>query len=116
MKQKKQTHHSKPHANDYAAKQRAIRQAYIQATCDTYSQYVFDCACIVLHREFGFGRERMMKFHAALSKLQTEFTPALDSGDESGYMQEVMDRTLREVFGDDLKPFERRYEWLKEIV
>ncbi|MCD8340626.1 MAG: hypothetical protein LUC87_00535 [Clostridiales bacterium] len=30
MKQKKQTHHSKPHANDYAAKQRAVRQAYIQ--------------------------------------------------------------------------------------
>ncbi|MCD8008141.1 MAG: hypothetical protein LUF68_04295 [Clostridiales bacterium] len=116
MKQKKQVHHSRPHsAENFAAKQRATRQVLVQATCDTYSQYVFDMACLTLNEEFGFGKERLQRFHAELSKRQAEYQDALDTGPESGYMQTVLDRRLAQILGE-IKPFETRYEWLKEII
>ena len=45
--------------NGYLQRQSAQTQAYIQATCDIYSQWVHDHACLVLH-EFvpGMGGDR----------------------------------------------------------
>ncbi|MCC8076253.1 MAG: hypothetical protein LIO95_10020 [Clostridiales bacterium] len=101
MKQKKKTHHSKPHGGGetYAARQRATRQTYIQATCDIYTQFVFDMACLVLHDKYGFGRKRLLEFHQVLDEAQVQFHPMLDCGDESGYLRDKLDGMLREIWG-----------------
>lgn len=103
--------------NAYIAKQTAIRQQYVQASCDIYTQYTFDCAVLVLHDEFGFGAERLAAFAGHLRQYQQDFDPALDTAHpECGYTQDCMDRKLREALREHFEcPFPERYEWLKKV-
>lgn len=116
--QKKKPHHSKPHGNgvSYAELQKAKKQALVQASADTYTQFLADLACIVLHDEFGFGAERCRRFHAALQESRKEWDGALDGEcAEAGYLQSKLDARLDEIGVLDV-PWEARYEWLKGVV
>lgn len=117
MKQKKKAHHSKPHvAEPYAKKVWQNRQMYVQASCDIYTQFAFDMACLVLHEKYGFGKKRLLEFHEALDAAQVQFHPMLERKDESGYLRDKLDTMLREIWGDDLEPFEKRYDWVKTDI
>lgn len=115
-RQTKKVHHSRPHGGDsYAARQQRTKQVLAQAVCDTYSQYVFDCTCMVLNETFGFGRERLQRYHAALAEMETKYQDAIGKGAESGYMRTCMDRRLQQILGE-IEPFEVRYQWTEDIV
>jgi len=103
--------------NAYLARQTAVRQQYIQAACDIYSQFVFDCALLVLHDHYGFGAERLDAFGALLNQYTREFDPALDTADpECGYTRDRMDAKLREALREKMKyDFEQRYSWMKKV-
>ena len=114
-KQNRKIHYSKPHGGSttYTERQKAVHQVLTQAAADTYSQFMSDLACIVLHDEFGFGSERCRRFHDALEASCTEWSGALDDKNiEAGYLRSKLDARLKEIGILD-EPFEKRYEWIK---
>lgn len=109
--------------NSYMDRMARMTQAYIQATCDIYSQYVADNAVIVLHDEFGFGPERIRKFLEALKTSCGDFDRALGArtkaqaiDGETDYLREIMDVKLREAMGDGFTDdFEARYPAVEKV-
>lgn len=114
-KQNRKIHYSKPHGGSttYTERQKVVHQILTQAAADTYSQFMSDLACIVLHDEFGFGAERCRRFHDALEASYAEWDVALDDKNiEAGYFRSKLDACLKEIGILD-EPFEKRYEWVR---
>lgn len=109
-KQRKKAHYSKPH-NDAGYTDR-YRTTNRQAVQDVAIQYAMDCACIVLHEEFGFGAERLRRFRDLQNKAMQEWWEATSTSDEAGYYRHKMDEKLREAGVLDAA-FEERYEWIQ---
>lgn len=114
-KQNNKINYNKPNGGSvtYTERQKVVHQVLTQAVADTYSQFIADLACIVLHDEFGFGAERCRRFHDALQAMCDECGGALDDKNvEAGYFRTKLDARLQEIGILD-EPFEKRYEWIK---
>lgn len=61
-----------------------------------------------------FGRGRIEKIMKNTMKLDDYFSPAFSNDVETERYQEEMDRLLREIWEDDLVPFDQRYPNLKK--
>lgn len=61
-----------------------------------------------------FGRKRIEKINEKTMELDDYFNPAFSSHVEAERYQEEMDRKLREIYKDDLVPFNERYPYLKK--
>lgn len=109
--------------NGYLQRQNAQTQAYIQATCDIYSQWVHDHACLVLHEEFGFGPDRLKRFREALGNSLIEYDLALSASKdpvEAGKIDELrgkLDNAMRQLVpdGEPFLPFEERFPAVKKL-
>lgn len=109
--------------NGYLQRQSAQTQAYIQATCDIYSQWVHDHACLALHEEFGFGPDRLKRFREALGKSLIEYDLALSSSKdpvEAGKIDELrgkLDNAMRQLVpeGEAFYAFEERYPEVQKL-
>lgn len=104
--------------NPLLAKFEAEKQACFQAACDMTSQQFFDYMCIVLNDpeimgKDVFGAKRLLKIHAAMKKLDKEYSEAWVNSQESDYYQEQIDGRLRGIFGE-IDPFKVRYPYLKQ--
>lgn len=90
------------------------QQAYIdnQINGQSVQQLVFDAAMIALHEEFGFGRDRCLRFRAALQKHLDDMCDLIlkDTDPDALYSRDTIDRKLREIIGDELIPWEQRYK------
>ena len=62
-----------------------------------------------------FGRGRIEKIMQKTMELDEYFNAAFSSDVEAERYQEEMDRKLREIYGNDLVPFQERYPNLKKI-
>lgn len=62
-----------------------------------------------------FGRGRIEKIVAKTMELDDYFNLAFSDHVEAERYQEEMDRLLREIWEDDLIPFQERYDKLKKI-
>lgn len=77
-------------------------------------QQCLDIALISLHDEFHFGPKMNARFEAAF--LDTFMTYAQMCVDDAAddpeivYTKVKMDRALRAACGDDIRPFEERYD------
>ena len=114
-KQNNKINYSKPNGGSftYTERQKVVHQVLTQAVADTYSQFIADLACIVLHDEFGFGAERCRRFHNVLQANCKELEGAFDDKNvEAGYLRSKLDAHLKEIGILD-EPFEKRYEWVK---
>lgn len=49
-----------------------------------------------------------------MQEIVHEFSDAFTPCAEQDYMQERLDRAIREVFGADAQPFAERYPYIKE--
>ena len=99
--------------NAYLAKQMAVQQALVDAGVASGKQRMVDYMTIALRDPaiMGkdiWGRERIEKLFVALEALDKEFAEAYTSAKEADYLQDRLDRKLREIYGDDLVPFEKR--------
>lgn len=106
----------------YLERQRKLIDAYVQGTCDIYTQYMCDMACITLHDEFGFGPERIKKFMEALGDNAHAFDPALGVRRKSeelegrtDFLRGRMDEKLRAAMGKyyDID-FDARYPGIRK--
>ena len=110
-------------ANSYLDRQRQQTQAYIQATCDIYCQYICDMACITLHDDFGFGPERIKRFVESLGDCARTFDPALGCRTkqdvlegQTEYLREKLDQKLRDAMGKYYDTdFDDRYPAVEKV-
>lgn len=104
--------------NEYLAKREADRQKFFSAGCDTTAQQMFDMMCLVLHDpdimgKDTFGADRLKKINRALYEREAYYHEAWCHRQESDYYQEKLDAALREIFGDEIDPFNERYPYMK---
>ena len=61
------------------------------------------------------GKKRLMPVLQRVHELIDEFTPAFTVQDDADYMQDKLDRLLRQIYGDaEFVPFEERYPAIKQ--
>lgn len=106
--------------NGYLMRQKAAVNAYRKAEKDTCIQFMTDTLMLVLNdpEVMGkdvFGKKRLKRIVDAWGKVYDQYHEALESTGEADYWQEKLDQALGAIFGDDLVPFAKRYEWLQEI-
>lgn len=104
--------------NDFLARRRAEKQAYIQASERVTRQLMADCMMVVLNEEFGFGYDRIKRMMDAMQEKYDLCHAALDGGPEADYMQEKLDTAIRRIMKDreTFYPFRERYPEIKEIT
>ena len=110
----------------FLQKQRAhdeamVREA-VKITEHLTTQFMIDCWCIALHQEFGFGEVRARKACYAMAEVYKYFDRRLfnrmkikrphreDLDSDFLLARDELDRALKEVFGDNLQPFDERYD------
>ena len=105
--------------NAFLSKQDELKQRCFVAGCEITAQQMFDMMCLALHdpQIMGkdiFGPNRLKKVHKAMYEFEKQYHDAWVHKEESDYLQEKLDAALREIFGDDLEPFQKRYPLTKE--
>lgn len=80
-------------------------------------QYMVDTLQITLHKEFGWGYDRLMELTEKWEKNRAAYHAALDPRDsESDVKQEHMQRVFDEICKKHGSvPFCERYPYLKEV-
>ncbi len=100
----------------------AIGDFVSERTQNIIKQFMFDCACVALHREFGFGPARLQRFYKAQAEVANQFGNRLfrlgkirqANGDklDSDYelARHQLDELLLEAFGEEVfEDFGKRY-------
>ena len=100
--------------NRYIEQRDAIRKEFFLAGMELEGQRTVDMLCLVLHDpeimgKNAFGAERLKTVVKAIQEREETFREAFLNNPESDWWQEALDRGLREIFGDKLEPFEKRY-------
>ena len=106
--------------NSFLAKQEERLQWYLDTGIDRGMQSVIDYVCIALNDpelmgKNVMGKVRLQKLNAKLKEIASYYETAFTDDVEADYIQEQLDRRLREIFGDELMPFEKRYPYFKKI-
>lgn len=108
--------------NAYLAKQEAIQRECFNAGWELGTQQMCDYLSLALRDPeiMGkdiFGGARILKVLKRINEIMKYFRPAFLPDDEADYMQEQLDRALREAYkgsGETFTPFRDRYPCLKE--
>ena len=100
------------------ARQREKIDAYRMAERETYIQYMTDTLMVTLNdpRVMGkdvFGKTRLKRIVDAWGKAYDQYHQALEKSPEADYWQTKLDQALEAILGDELLPFEQRYDWVK---
>ena len=105
---------------NYAQRQAASRQAYLDIGVEVGMQKMADFFAIALNDpsvlgKSVLGRKRLEPVLLRVHDLCDEFAEAFTVADEADYMQDKLDRLLRQIYGDsDFVPFEERYPAIKQ--
>lgn len=96
----------------YMAKLRQQKQKDFIDTQRFTRQLTADIMQITLNRVFGFGKERIKRFVVEYSTMFDEIAE-IWNGDDAGkeYAKDLIDRGLRQIFGDDFVCWEERYDF-----
>lgn len=106
-------------SNEYIRKRDARVNAYREAEVDTTVQFMTDILMLTLNdsevmKKDVFGKIRLKRVVNDLGKKWDMFHGALEAGDERDYYQEKLDQALKRIVGDELVPFNERYDWISE--
>lgn len=106
--------------NDYQKRREARDQAWLDVGEEMGIQKMADYIAIALHDPDVMGknvysRERIDEFMAHLSRIADHYKKAFSLDKEADYHQELLDRAQKEIYGDDMQPFNVRYPYVKEI-
>lgn len=106
--------------NDYQARLRAAQQAYLDIGEEMGIQKAWDYIQIVLRdpEVMGknvFGKGKMKTVYTKLSEVADHYKTAFSEDKEADYRQEELDGVLKEIWEDDLVPFNERYPYIKQF-
>ncbi len=101
----------------YLKQREAKGQVLIDAADMTARQFMLDTLQITIHREFGWGYDRIKLLSEAWSKTFAQYKGSLTRGPEQDVAQDHLDRALLEIMRgrQELIPFAERYPYLREI-
>ena len=105
---------------NYAQKQATARQAYLEIGMEVGMQKMADFFAIALNDpsvlgKSVLGKKRLMPVLQRVHDLIDEFSVAFTVQDDADYMQEKLDRILRQIYGDgEFGPVEERYPAIKQ--
>lgn len=101
--------------NNFAARLLAVQKEYFRAGEHTGEQYSSDCYQRAM-LEAGISKPKIREIAKAAQKIINERAGMFDVKDpEADYLQEVFDRPLREIWGDEFVDHEARYDYMKQI-
>lgn len=101
--------------NAYLDRQKAKQDIMIRAAQEMMMQYDADIFAVLLHRR-GYGAERMTALNKEFQEMHAKFLIAFDPKEpEADYYRELLDRELRDIYGDKMEPFEKRYPVAHDI-
>ena len=101
--------------NEYLQRMEDFRRAAQEATRETFTQYLTDCAAIALHR-MGWGEKRIRDFIDVWGTVYDEFFDSLRDVAETDYYRQKLDESLLPLCKTEpLTPFEVRYKYLPEM-
>lgn len=107
--------------SDFLKKQRAIQQGMLNVGMDTGFQKCWDLLQIALHdpKVMGkdtFGKKRIKKIYWAMKELEKDlgraWLPSLYN--DADVQQRNLDALLKEIWEDELCPFDKRYPCVKK--
>jgi hypothetical protein len=105
--------------NDYLARQKAMQKAVFEVAEEIGMQRMWDALQLVLRnpKYVGkdiHGRSRLEKIYEGVKDTMSEYYKAFSNDVEADYTQEKLDEALREIWGEDLEPFDKRYPAIKQ--
>lgn len=105
--------------NGYQDRKKVEVDTYRTAEKDTQIQYMTDTLVLTLNDpavmgKDVFGKERLQKIIEAWGKKYDEFHAVFEDNDETDYYQLMLDKCLRQIFGDQMDSFGERYPWIKD--
>ena len=62
-----------------------------------------------------FGKKRLEKVFAKCHELDDHYHVAFSGSVDADYVQEELDANLREIHGEELVPFDKRYPYVKQF-
>lgn len=106
--------------NAYLQKKHEEAQYYLNLGEAIATQKMWDIFQIVLHDpavmgKDTFGKTRFARIYKEMKAMVDEYHTAFTSHKEADYYQELLDRQLREIWGDELRTFYERYPDIKKI-
>ena len=105
---------------NYAQRQAASRQAYLDIGVEVGMQKMADFFAIALNDpavlgKSVLGKKRLVTVLQRVHELIDEFAPAFTVRDDADYMQVKLYRMLRQIYGDgEFVQFEERYPEIKQ--
>lgn len=103
--------------NNYILRRNEVLQRAVNEGKNHGEQWTIDLVEVVLHRDFGWGYDRIKRLIDAVSEADAYYYPALDrSNPEQPIYQERLDNVLREIVGErqEFYPFKERYQLITE--
>ena len=106
--------------NDYQARQKAMKKAFLDVGLQCGRQQVLDMMSLVLRDpeimgKDTFGRDRLMKVVKGIGEYIDLYQPAWEKSDETDYYRAKLDAALAEAYGNELHDsFLKRYEFAPE--
>ena len=107
--------------NSYIQQRMERDRQYFDAGMRTGCQLTTDFICETLRDPNVMGKTRVLsresieKIFAHCTKLDAYYHMAFSDHVEADYVREKWDSVMRDIFGDDADPFEKRYPYAKEI-
>ena len=107
--------------NDFLRKQAERDRRFFEAGMQTGAQFATDYIALVLHDPEAMGKTRVLngstirKVLLHMGKMDDHFCLAFSDHVEADYVRNELDGALREIFGDDTVPFEKRYPYAKDF-
>ena len=97
--------------NDYARRRQAFALECFKEGMNSGEQFALDVMEIALHKEFGWGFDRIKRLLDAIKELGDYYIETMHYGMEQDVRQEQMDCELRAIVGDrqPFIPFSDRY-------
>lgn len=107
--------------NAYLAKQQSVNQHFLEVGMDTGFQKCWDLIQLCLRDpevvgKDTFGKERIKRLYTALQKYEASFgiawLPTVER--DADVKQRDLDALLKEVWQEELCPFDERYPYIKK--
>lgn len=110
--------------NDFLARRAAREQECFNAGARMGRQQMCDFITLALRDPDTMGKDtfsgkRIVRVMQRVNRLLDEFYPAFEQGPEADYYQEMLDKQLREAYGEEIREgffgFHERYEIFKKF-
>lgn len=106
--------------NKYAATLHEMFRLGVETGIRMGTQFDWDCMQLALRSKEAvgkdtFGKNRIGKLFNVHRKIRKKYVTALTNEADSDALRYALDQALREIHGDELIPFEKRYDEIKPI-